>query len=478
MKFTSDIIIGLEVHISLKTQSKLFCSCKNPSFHGKNIKANENVCNICLGYPGSKPHPNKQAVLFALKLANIIGCQIPKKLCFDRKNYFYPDLVKNFQITQDEFPIGMGGKIQIGLNEFVKLHHIHIEEDPGSMVISNNTCLIDYNRSGTPLIELVTNPVMTKPEQAREFLKKLIIILEYLNIFDRYNCTLKADANISIKETNYTRVEIKNINGFKDIEQALEFEINRQKDCVQNNETIKLETRGWDGTKTFFQRSKEEAADYGYYPENDIPPIKITEEIIKEPMIDCNKDDIYYNKINNILEDFDINLEDLEIILEDKNLGEFFNEFLNKNCKYENKFNPQLVANYFRNRIIKILNQMEINFSKLNFNINNLTILIKKYLDKIIDNKINNLLLEKVLSESNFDLIKYIEENDLEQSSDDSFITDLAKKAILDNQIAVDAYKNGDLKSINFLVGVIMKNSRGKANPSTAKQILENILNK
>lgn len=473
LNFNSDIVIGLEVHISLKTKSKLFCACKNPSFHGKNIDPNINVCPICLGHPGAKPSVNKKAIIYALKLANALNCKIPNKVLFDRKNYFYPDLVKNYQITQDELVIGEGGKLQIGIDEYIDLDHIHLEEDPGSMVIENSTTLIDYNRSGTPLIELVTKPNMSEPAQAREFLKKLVILLEYLGIFDRYNCTLKADANVSIKESNYTRVEIKNVNGFKDIEQALEYEINRHKELISKGEVIKMETRGWDGSKTNFQRTKEAAMDYGYYPENDIAEIEISDELIKEAIVE--ESELYYSKIKNIIDNHKADLTDLEIIYDEKQLGLLFEKSITK-LSQSNKSSVQNIANYFRNKLLTILNQLELSISSINLNEKNLIDLMNLYFEKKVDNKTNAKLLREVIENSDMDLLDYVEKNNLIQSNDTSLIEEFAKQVIKENEVAVNQYKDGDAKSINFLVGQVMKQSKGKANPGLAKQVLEELL--
>ena len=234
MKFDSDVVIGLEIHISLLTNTKLFCGCKNSNLDS-DAAPNTFVCPICLGHPGSKPVVNKKVIEYAMKLCEAAGSELAKNVVFSRKSYFYPDLSKNFQTTQYELPIGEGGEIELPSGKKVKLTRIHIEEDPaalvhaGSSVATSESTLIDYNRSGNPLCELVTEPDMQSPEEAREFLKTLIGMLNYLEIFDIKKCTIKADANVSVKESGYIRAEIKNIGSFKDIERALEYEIERQR---------------------------------------------------------------------------------------------------------------------------------------------------------------------------------------------------------------------------------------------------------
>ncbi|MBI5398145.1 Asp-tRNA(Asn)/Glu-tRNA(Gln) amidotransferase GatCAB subunit B, partial [Candidatus Woesearchaeota archaeon] len=245
-KFTSDVVIGLEIHVQLNTKTKLFCGCATQGSEEPNTR----TCDVCLGFPGSKPVLNEAALDGGLRLALALGCTISPKLIFSRKSYFYPDLSKNYQISQHELPLGTNGKLELQDGMVVRIARAHLEEDPASLIHQGSAgqgyVLIDYNRSGNPLCEIVTEPDMHGAEQAREFLNRLVSVLEYLEIFDLEYCIIKADANVSIRESGYVRAEIKNITGFKEIERALSFEVERQKRAVQHHERLVQETRGWD----------------------------------------------------------------------------------------------------------------------------------------------------------------------------------------------------------------------------------------
>ena len=250
--FNSDIVIGMEIHVELDTKTKLFCGCQR---EGKEDELpNTRTCAVCLGHPGSKPVLNKKAVLYALKICLATGCDISNELIFSRKSYFYPDMSKNYQISQYEIPLGTDGKIELESGKQIRLRRIHLEEDPASLVhpsgmFDSQFVLVDYNRSGNPLCEIVTEPDLTGPDEAREFMKKMVTILNYLEVFNIEKCIIKADANISIKESGYSRVEVKNVTGFKEIERALNYEISRQKQEVKSGMKIMQETRGWMQTK-------------------------------------------------------------------------------------------------------------------------------------------------------------------------------------------------------------------------------------
>lgn len=246
MKFTTDVVIGLEIHAELATKSKLFCSCARTG----NLNPNTRVCPVCLGHPGAKPVVNRKAIEHALSIALALKCKVAQEIIFSRKSYFYPDMSKNYQITQYEIPLGSNGSIKLREGKDIRIQRIHLEEDPASLVHigsmqQSSFVLVDYNRSGNPLAEIVTEPDLINPEEARDFMNKLITILEYLDVFDIDSCIIKADANISIRESGYTRVEIKNITGFKEIESALFYEVARQKKDIKDGKKIVQETRGW-----------------------------------------------------------------------------------------------------------------------------------------------------------------------------------------------------------------------------------------
>ena len=260
-------MIGLEVHVELNTKTKLFCSCPTKG----NEEPNSRTCEVCLGHPGSKPVLNKKAVEFALKLCLALNCKINPELIFSRKSYFYPDMAKNYQITQYDIPLGKKGKLNLSSGKEIGITRVHMEEDPASLVHpggmqQSSYVLVDYNRSGNPLVEIVTEPELSNAADARDFMKNLITILTYLEIFDENNNIIKADANISIKESGFVKAEVKNITGFKEIERALNYEIERQKKEVKEGKKLHQETRAWDSEKglSFSLRKKETEEDYGY----------------------------------------------------------------------------------------------------------------------------------------------------------------------------------------------------------------------
>ena len=471
-KFDSDIVIGLEIHVSLNTKTKLFCSCKNS--HSSN--PNENVCPVCLGHPGSRPVLNKAAVEYALMLAKALNFEMADKLIFSRKTYFYPDLSKNFQITQYEEPLGKNGFVMITSNDSndpnvkkkkIGLERIHIEEDPGSLAHKNDYSLIDYNRSGCPLCEIVTKPEIKSPEEARAFIKKILSIVNYLSIFDYENGTIKADLNVSIKETGYTRTEIKGVSGFKDIQDALQYEIARQK---KEPKEVVAETRGYDSINkmTFSQRLKESEEDYGYIYETDIVPRKLDEKFKKSifsriPELPDERVSRYIaNKIDRI---------DAESISSIKELSDLFDWILSK------KADLKTTLRYLTRELLSTINEGLLLPHKLsddNFR-NNVLSLISLFSER----KINNHTLREVTfiiaKEPSFDAIQHIKKNNL--IVDDSInMDDVCIEVINEFKQAVDDYLSGKPWAVNFLVGQVMKKTKGKAMPDDVKKILINLL--
>src|SRR3990167_3615708 len=283
MKSKSGLIIGLEVHCEINTDTKLFCSCPTKG----NEEPNTRCCEVCLGHPGSKPVLNKKAVEYALKLCLALNCKINKELIFSRKSYFYPDMAKNYQISQYEIPLGSNGSLKLRSGKEIGIIRVHMEEDPASLVHpagmqESAYVLVDYNRSGNPLLEIVTEPCMESAAEARDFMKQLITILDYLGIFDVNNGIIKADANISIKESGFVKQEVKNITGFKEIERALNYDIARQKEAVKEGKKIVQETRAWDSEKgiSFTLRKKETEDDYGYILDPDLVKTEINKEMV------------------------------------------------------------------------------------------------------------------------------------------------------------------------------------------------------
>ena len=336
--------IGIEIHVQLSTKSKVFCSCPT----AVSEEPNTNVCETCLGLPGSKPVLNKEALNQAIKVALALNCTIAKETFFSRKNYFYPDLSKNFQITQYEIPIGTKGEF-----EKIRIKRLHLEEDPGALIHKGSTCLIDYNRSGIPLIEIVTEPDFKSPNEVRLFLRKLITMLSYLNVYSRKNeATMKADANIS---TTGAKVEIKNITGLRDIEKALEYEANVQ----EKEPSKKQETKRWDSEnqKTAIMRTKETEDDYGYITDSDLPKFEIVKELISQ--LKSEIPELGLEKSSRFQKQYKLKKEDSEILASEKKLAELFEEVAKK-------INPELAAKWLIRDLQKIIHYNKTTINEVN----------------------------------------------------------------------------------------------------------------
>lgn len=475
MKFTSDIVIGLEIHAELATDSKLFCSCPT---HGDDTP-NSRTCPICLGHPGSKPVINKKAVEYAVKLCLALGCNINKELIFSRKSYFYPDLAKNYQISQFDIPLGEKGKLKLKSGKEIGITRVHMEEDPASLVHpsgmqSSNYVLVDYNRSGDPLCEIVTEPDLDSPEQARDFMKQLITVLKYLGIFDIDRCIIKADANISIKESGYIRSEIKNITGFKEIERALFFEVDRQKQAIKDGEKFVQDTRSWDtdtGT-TKRIRTKETEADYGFILEPDLTKIEITDTWLDE--IKITMPELAQDKTLKFKEKYKLTPEFAEILAQDKLLAELFE-------KVAAEINPVLAAKWLRRELVRVLNYNKKTLKDIQLDEKQLIKLLKlvesKKITETTAQKLMEILVEGVDDNGKaLHIEAYITEHGLEAVSDVSELKKFCEEAIKENAKVVESYKAGESKALNFLVGQVMKKTKGKASPKEVNDILKNLL--
>jgi len=438
--------IGIECHVELNTKSKLFCSCPTIA-----ELPNTAVCDTCVGFPGSKPRINEKAIEFATKLCLALKCSIAKQLIFSRKTYFYPDMSKNFQITQFEFPIGAKGKINI-TNKEINITRIQLEEDPAGLVHQGNTVLVDYNRSGHPLCEIVTEPEMESPEEAREFMKKLITILNYLKILE--GCE---------------RVEIKNITGFKEIERAITYEIERQKKLVSEGTPIKIkETRGWNADQgiTLFQRSKESEDDYGYISEPDLVPIDLTKEFVLN--IEKSLPELPQEKARRYLTEYKIKKEDAEVIANDYELAQLYENSMKKNIS------PIFAAEWIKREVSRVLNYNKKELDET-FILKNLIDILELIENKKITRQTGQKLMEKLVKED-LKIKEYVKENNLEVVSNTKELEELCKKVINENQKVLEEYKQGSQKSFMFLIGQVMKSSKGKADPKSVNEILNKII--
>tara|TARA_Y100000310_G_scaffold345531_1_gene466085 strand:- start:18609 stop:20006 length:1398 start_codon:yes stop_codon:yes gene_type:complete len=465
MKKQTTTMIGLETHLQLNTDSKLFCGCSTKTTD----KPNSQTCNICLGHPGSKPMLNKKVLQYALKLCAALGCKIEKKIAFSRKTYFYPDMSKNYQITQFEIPLGKKGTIKLKSGKLVEIERIHIEEDPAALVHEDGMqesqyVLIDYNRSGIPLVEIVTTPCMNSPAEAREFLKELIKTVKYLNIFDENNGVLKADLNISTP--GHPRAEIKNVSGFKEGERALNYELVRQKMAIKMDKKPIMETRGWDGSKTFFLRSKETEADYGYIIDADLPQIKISKKQLDE--IKKEVPELAHIRSARYIKHHKLDPVDAEVMAMELELAELFEIVATQ-------INPKLAAKWLRRELLRVLNYNKKSLKKINLDEQQLIELLQLVEEKTISETTGQKLMEKLIGKP-FSPKEYVEKNNLTQLSSDNELEKICKQVIKEHSKAVEDYKSGNTRSFQYLIGQVMRETKGKAEPSVVNKLMKKLI--
>ena len=479
--FTSDVVIGLEIHVQLDTESKLFCGCatqptKKQREQGQDVP-NSRTCEVCLCMPGSKPVFNEKVLQYALKLCLALNCAIAPELIFSRKSYFYPDLAKNYQITQYEKPLGSNGFLTLPTGKKVGITRVHIEEDPASLVhpggnlanaSSASSVLIDYNRSGIPLCEIVTTPTITNPEEARAFMNKLIIILHYLGIFDEKNSVIKADANISIKKSGYIRSEVKNVTGFKEIERALFYEVGRQQKAVDSGERLVLDTRGWDPNKglTFRMRTKETEADYGYILDTDLVAIDVTQDLLTQ--IKHEMPELADAKIAKYTDQHGISKLDAEVLAQEKKLAELFE-------KVSKKVDPLLAAKWLRRELVRVMNYNKQTFDDLLIDETHMIELLDLIEKKVITEHVAQRLLEQLIVKP-FSPKAYVQKQGLGALSDNKQIEKICKEVIAENPSVVQDYKKGNEKSLHFLIGQVMRKTQGKATPKEVNEIMKKLL--
>lgn len=470
-----ETVIGLEIHAELKTNTKIFCCCSTEF----GAKPNENTCPICLGIPGTLPVLNEEVVNLAIKAGRAVNCTINNYNKMDRKNYFYPDLTKNYQTSQYDLPMCVNGMVNFtyeGKEVSVRISRIHIEEDAGKLVHLEDepVSLIDYNRAGVPLVEIVTEPDLRSPGEAAAFMRELKGILEYAEISDcrMEQGSIRCDANISIRtygqEEYGTKVEIKNINSFREVQKALEKEEKRQKELYQYKEEykIKQETRRWDAGKgkTLSMRSKEEAHDYRYFPEPDLTPIIIPQE--KVDTIEKSLPEMPIEKRARFVKEYGINEKEASIIIGSKVLAGFYEEIVKEGG------NPKTASNYILGDLLRLLNANNMEPEYIKISPKNLVDLFKI----IEEGKISNTAGKEVFKEmfeSNRPVLEIIEEKGLSQISCSDEIEKLVDEVLNNNPKSIEDFKAGKIKAVGFLMGQVMKASKGKANPQVAKQMIE-----
>lgn len=470
-----ETIVGLEIHVELSTNTKMFCSCKN-EFGGQ---VNQNTCPVCLGMPGSLPVLNKRALEYAIMAGIAFNCNIAKDCKMDRKNYFYPDLTKGYQISQYDIPLCYDGYLEIENEKEekkrIRIQRIHIEEDTGkSLHDPNGDTLLDYNRAGLPLIEIVTHPDISSPYEAQAFLEKLKETLLFLGISDvkMEQGSLRCDVNINMKKDENTKTnisELKNLNSFRNAVKALEFEQKRHASLLDEGLNTKKETRRWDEDKqeTIHMRSKENVQDYRYFPEPDIVDISLTDEDITN--IKNNLEELPDEKRQRFMKDYQIPEYDAKVLTSSREVSSYFEDIAKA---IDNK---KLVSNWIMTELLRRTKDEEISLDELKFTKQDFIELLKLISDSKINNNAGKKVFRKMFEDGKkpMDIVK---EDGLLQVGDESEIKQMVQAVLDQNEASINDYKNGKDRAFGFLVGQVMKASRGKANPQIVNKLLKEIL--
>ncbi len=475
-----ETVIGLEVHVQLDTDSKIFCSCSTEF----GSEPNTNTCPVCLGLPGTLPVLNKKAVDYLVMTGLALNCEIATYSKFDRKNYFYPDLPKAYQISQYDLPIAKDGFIEVETEEGthkIGITRIHLEEDAGKLIHEGSIdrssgSLVDYNRTGVPLAEIVSEPDIRTPEQAREYLNYLKKTLEYLGVSDcnMEEGSLRCDANISLRPRGDkefgTKVELKNMNSFKAIEKALAYEQKRQRQMIEAEETIVQETRTWDEdkSKTISMRGKEEANDYRYFPEPDLVPLEINESWENE--IKEKLPELPAVRKKRFIEDYDLPEYDADVLTDSRELADLFEECVSE---YED---AKEVSNWIMGEFLRLVNEekMEVEETKITGQL--LGKMLKMMDEDVISSKIAKTVFEEMFYTGK-DPEDIVEEKGLKQISDEDKLEKLVEEIIEDNPDVIEDIRNGKDKAIGYLVGQVMKETKGKANPQMVNKMFKEKIN-
>ncbi|MBS3788842.1 Asp-tRNA(Asn)/Glu-tRNA(Gln) amidotransferase subunit GatB [Candidatus Bipolaricaulota bacterium] len=458
-------VIGLEIHAQLLTETKLFCGC-SADYFGK--EPNSNTCPVCLGMPGTLPVLNKRAVDYGLRAATALNCEIPKRSKFDRKNYFYPDLPKGYQISQFDEPLAVNGYLKMD-GEKIRIRRVHLEEDAGKLVHqSGGSSSVDLNRVGVPLIEIVTEPDLNSPGQARDFMEKLRQILRYVEVCsgDMEKGSLRCDANISLKDNGEmgTKTEVKNMNSFRAVESALSYEENRQRETLESGGKIDQVTLGWnaDAEEARPMRSKEEAHDYRYFPEPDLVPLVIDEGWKKK--IEKNLPELPREKENRWKEEFDLPDYDIGVLTEDKKIADYFERAVGE---YNS---PKKVSNWMMSELFRVLKLPEAELTDVEpASFAYLVQLVDE--EEINDNTAKD-VLEKAFTEGKSPK-EIVEAEGLKRISDEGALTEKIDEVIEENPDAVEDFRSGNENVLGYLIGQLMSKTQGQADPNKAREILK-----
>ncbi|MDD6213546.1 MAG: Asp-tRNA(Asn)/Glu-tRNA(Gln) amidotransferase subunit GatB [Clostridiales bacterium] len=471
-----ETVIGLEVHVELATKTKIFCSCST-EFGGA---PNTHTCPVCTGMPGSLPVLNKKVVEYAIAVGLATNCEITRNGKFDRKNYFYPDNPQNYQISQLYLPICRNGHVDIETEKGKKsigIHEIHMEEDAGKLIHDDwmDCSLVDFNRSGVPLIEIVSEPDMRSADEVIAYLEKLRMVIQYLGASDckLQEGSMRADVNLSVREVGSekfgTRTEMKNLNSFRAISRAIEGERNRQIDLLESGEPVIQETRRWDDNKeySYAMRSKEDAQDYRYFPEPDLVPVVISEEWLES--IRAQQPEFRDAKMERYRQEYGIPDYDIEILTEYKKMADLFEETIALGKK------PKEVSNWLMVETMRLLKENNQTPQDLTFSPEHLAGVITL----VEEGKINRNTAKEVFEEvfyHDVDPVSYVEEKGLGMVSDDGELRSVIEEIVKNNPQSVEDYHNGKKKAVGFLVGQTMKAMKGKADPAKVNVILQEFL--
>ncbi|MGN0594089.1 MAG: Asp-tRNA(Asn)/Glu-tRNA(Gln) amidotransferase subunit GatB [Hominimerdicola sp.] len=468
-----EVVIGLETHAELNTDSKIYCNCKNAF----GLEVNSQVCPICMGMPGTLPTLNESVVDYAIRMGHALNCNINRICKQDRKNYFYPDLPKAYQISQAEVPLCENGHLDIlvdGEERRIGITRIHIEEDAGKLLHSDKfdgVSLVDLNRCGVPLIEIVSEPDMRSSQEAKVYLETLKSILQYLGICDckMQEGSIRCDVNVSVHKPGEpfgTRSEMKNVNSFSAAVRGIDYEVNRQIEILENGGTIVQETRRWDDVKgeSISMRSKEDAQDYRYFPEPDLLTI-----VVEQERVDKLKESIPElpnAKILRYVKKFGLNIKDATFIAESVELAALFDE-----CMAKDKFPAKSYTTWILGDLVKYFNATGKTLNDTKINAENLTELVSVIENGTISNAGGKKVFAALLEEDK-KVADIINEQGLAQVSDDSVLEKIANEVLVANEKSVSDYKSGKTNALGFLVGQCMKASKGKANPAKMKEII------
>ena len=471
-----ETVIGREVHVELATKTKIFCGCST-AFGGA---PNTHTCPVCTGMPGSLPVLNKQVVEYAMAIGLATNCDITQVCKFDRKNYFYPDNPQNYQISQLYLPIARNGYVEIevaGQKKKVRIHEMHMEEDAGKLIHDewDDTSLVDYNRSGVPLVEIVSEPDMRSADEVIAYLEKLRTIVQYLGASDckLQEGSMRADVNLSVREVGAaefgTRTEMKNLNSFKAIARAIEGERERQIELIEEGKQVVQETRRWDDNKesSHAMRSKEDAQDYRYFPEPDLVPIIISDEWIQK--VKDRQPELRSEKLERYKKEYDIPQYDAEILTNSKHMADIFEEAAAICGK------PKKVSNWLMVETMRLLKENGMEPEDIDFAPENLAALVELTEAGTINSSVAKEVFEKIFAED-IDPKAYVEEHGLKTVNDDGALEEVLKKVIADNPQAVADYQGGKKKALGALVGQTMQTMKGKADPLAINKKLQEML--